>query len=325
MSKLNIGLFGFGCVAQGFYQGLQNNPDIPVSIKKICVRDLSKKRSIDGSLFTADPSAILDDGSIDIVIELISDSDAAFRYISEALKRGKRVISANKKAIAENLPQLVELQQKNGGTLLYEAAVGGAIPILNSLDLFFNGQEIRQIRGILNGTCNFILTKMKREGISFEKALTQAQAAGFAEENPYLDISGYDALYKSIILSYHAFGTWCAPADIAIRGIDGLSSSETLQGRKENQKIKLISSIVREKKNVAIEVKPTILTEEDNLYGIDFEKNAVEIESSFSGRHIFQGNGAGSYPTGSAVLNDLKLLLDGFEYKYKKPRLAWAS
>lgn len=325
MSKSNIGLFGFGCVAQGFYQGLQNNPDIPVQIKTVCVRDLSKPRPIGTDNFTNDPTAILGDPDIDIVVELITDAEAAFGYLKEALKSGKKIISANKKAIAEHLPELVELQQKHGGTLLYEAAVGGAIPILNSIDLFFSDQEICQIRGILNGTCNFILTKMKKEGISFENALEQAQVAGYAEDNPYLDISGFDTLYKSVILSYHAFGTWASPADIAIRGINGLSSSETLQGRKENQKIKLIASISRLKRDVAIEVRPTIITDEDPLFGIDLEKNAVEIESSFSGKHIFQGNGAGSYPTGSAVLNDLKLLLDGFEYRYTKPRLARAS
>ena len=304
-----IGLFGFGCVAQGFYEVLTQQ-DLGAEISKICIKDPDKERGISSDLFTTDPREILDDPQVDLVIELIDDARAAREIVFETLAKGIPTISANKKMIAENLEGLIALQQLHGTTFLYEGAVAGAIPILQTLQNFLVHQPIDEIRAILNGSTNFILTKMKQEGISYEAALDQAQALGFAETDPKLDVQGYDAVYKTVIIAYHAYGQILDPGEVYREGIDQLSSYLLQQGRKEYAKVKLIASMAKDGSGVKASVRPLVLDAEDPLYSVDLENNAIQINGAFSGPQLMIGKGAGSLPTGYAVLGDLKKILN---------------
>lgn len=304
-----IGLFGFGCVAQGFYEALTQQ-ESEAEISKICIKDARKERGISSDYFTTEPREILDDPEIDVIIELIDDAAAAREIVFESLKKGIPTISANKKMIAENLESLVELQRLHGTPFLYEGAVAGAIPILQNLRNYLTQQPIEEIRAILNGSTNFILTKMKQEGISYEAALQQAQALGFAETDPKLDVQGFDAAYKTVIIAYHVYGSFLNPGEIYREGIDQLSSYLQQQGRKEYAKVKLVASIGKEDSYVKASVRPLVLEPNDPLYPIDYENNAVQINGAFSGTQLIIGKGAGSLPTGYAVLGDLKEILD---------------
>lgn len=303
-----IGLFGFGCVAKGFYEALTHQ-DITAEISKICIKDASKSRGISSDYFTTDSREILDDPEIDVIVELIDDAAVAREIVVESLTKGIPTISANKKMIADNLEELVSLQQVHGTTFLYEGAVAGAIPILQNLRNYHTQQPIEEIRGILNGSTNFILTKMKQEGISYESALEQAQTLGFAETDPKLDVQGFDAVYKTVIIAYHTYGHIIKPESVYREGIDQLSSYLQQQGRKEYAKVKLVAIIGEDESGIKASVRPLVLEPNDPLYPIDHENNAIQINGAFSGSQLLVGKGAGSLPTGYAVLGDLKEVL----------------
>ena len=304
-----VGLFGYGCVAQGFVQALDAAPDLGVEIEKICIRDSSKERNLPRDLFTNDPSIILGNEEIDIIIELIDDSDFALTIAHQALRTGKPIISANKKMVAENLEQILSWQKAYHGNIRYEGAVGGAIPIIENLENFFSTQYISSIRGIVNGSTNYILTQMRNNRSSFEEALAEAQSMGFAESDPSLDISGYDALYKAAILAYHGMNKVLPLDKINREGITDLT--KTLErSPDENEKIKLIVEIGYENQELVASVAPKIISQNDPLYFVDYEFNAIEVEGATSEKQVFIGKGAGSLPTGSAVLNDLKIVLN---------------
>lgn len=304
-----IGLFGFGCVAQGLYQILSENPS-DVEIAKICIKNGNKSRGLRADLFTTDPREILDDPEIDVVIELIDEAEAAKAIVLETLRRGIPTVSANKKMIADNLEELVQLQSIHGTPFLYEGAVAGAIPILQNLRRYFAGIPFDEIRAILNGSTNYILTKMKKEGISYESALDEAQNLGFAESDPSLDVEGFDPAYKATILAYHGFGEFIRPDEVHREGINQLSPYYLQQGRKEYAKVKLIATIKREGHEVTATVRPEIIGHDDPLYPIDDENNAILIDGALSGPQLFVGKGAGSLPTGYAVFRDLKEILE---------------
>lgn len=312
-------MFGFGCVAQGFYHALQHS-SLEAEIKKIVIKNPSKDRGLSKSLFSTTPHDIFDDPEIDVIVELIDDSKVALQIAKTAFSKRIPLISANKKMIAENLELLQQLQVESNTPILYEGAVAGSIPILQNLEKYFATQEIESIRGILNGSTNYILSRMKREAIPFDVALKAAQDLGFAESDPTLDVGGWDAAYKTIILVYHAFGKVLTIDDLKIRGIDKLSAYELQQSRKENQKVKLISSISYKQGTLDAKVTPEILDGEDGLYAIDNELNAVQISGSLCDEQVYIGKGAGSYPTGSAVISDLNLLLQGFSYQVRKSK-----
>ena len=313
MSK-QIGLFGYGCVAQGFVEGLTRNPLLPAEVRTICVKDPVKPRTGYEGAFTTDPDQILNDPEIDIVIELIDDHLAAFEIATKALSGGKSLISANKRMVAEHLAELREIEDQSGSTLLYEGAVAGSIPILHSLQQFFRPQTIQRLRGILNGSTNYILTKMNQSFQSFEETLAEAQSLGFVERDPTLDISGKDAAYKASILAYHAFGKIIEPSEIVTEGIHDIEPALILESRKVGLKLKLVADLWMEKGHVQGRVQPQLISEDDPLYNIDDEYNGICVEGDLSGPQTYIGKGAGCTPTGSAVLNDLCLILDGFRY-----------
>lgn len=205
MKKLKIGLFGFGVVGEGIYRVLADRPSLGCTVSKIVVKNSSKPRNVSSSLFTTSADDILLDPTIDVVVELIDDATAARDIVITAMKNGKSVVSANKKMIAENLTELLDLQKKQGVSFLYEGAVCGSVPILRNLEEYFDNDLLNHVTGIVNGSTNYILTKMKDEKRSYENSLKAAQENGFAESDPRLDVEGIDAAYKLCLLTLHAF------------------------------------------------------------------------------------------------------------------------
>lgn len=310
-----IGLFGFGTVGKGFYENLKRHPNVPAHIAKVCVKRLDLPRIGHELYFTNNPDELLNDPELDIIIELIDDAQMAKTYVHRALISGKDVISANKKMIGDSLSEVAEWHTTFGPRFLYEAAVGGGIPIVNSVDGFFRDQEITEIRGILNGSSNYILTQMQLNNWSFEKALVEAQAKGFAERNPLLDVSGIDASYKLSILAYHAFGEVPSMKSFEIESIENVSKEQIKRAKTKGRKIKLVASLRKENQEIICSVKPEMVGVNDELYSVDFENNAISVDTIMSGRHVFVGKGAGALPTGSAVLEDLKRLMHGYSYQ----------
>ena len=220
--KIHIGQFGFGTVGQGFYKILNQSNQQQFSVKKIAIKNVEKERLLDVALFTTEKNDILKDPSISLVLELIDDSEAAFEIVSQALRNGKDVISANKKMIAEHFSELQQLQKETGQRLLYEAAVAGSIPVLQTINNFHSTSGIQSITAILNGSSNFILSQIVAQKWTYQKALSVAQQNGFAESDPSLDVGGYDARYKLSLLNNFAFGQHIKPDEIPLTGIDNL-------------------------------------------------------------------------------------------------------
>ncbi|WP_425392877.1 homoserine dehydrogenase [Ekhidna sp.] len=313
-----IGLFGFGTVGKGFYENLKKHPNLPAIISKVCVKRLDLPRIGHELYFTDNPDELLDDHEIDIIIELIDDPIAAKTYVEKAFLVGKDVISANKKMIGESLNDVHGWHVSYDSRFLYEAAVGGGIPIVHSVDGFLRDQEVTEIRGILNGSSNYILTQMQQNNWSFDKALSDAQLKGFAERNPSLDVSGIDASYKLSILAYHAFGEVSSIKSFEIESIEGVTKEDIKRAKAKGRKVKLVATLKKTDHEIICSVKPESIGPNDELYSVDFENNAVSVETLISGRHVFMGKGAGALPTGSAVLEDLKRLLDGYSYQVSK-------
>lgn len=308
MTKINIGLFGYGVVGQGFYQVLSQGKNKNASIEKICVKHTDKQRNIDSSIFTFDKHSILENERINTVVEVIDDAHEAFLIAREAMEKGKNVVSANKKMIATYLSELVEIQRKTNVSFFYEAAVCGAIPIIRTLDEFFRHDYINQIEGIFNGTTNYILTKIFQENVSYEKALKEAQIAGFAESDPTLDINGMDAKFKLTILIYRAFGAIVHPDNILTLGIQFLNEQDVAFARNHRYTIKLVAKVILHDDKIYAFVMPSFIETQNLLYFVNNEYNAVSISSTFSGHQFYIGKGAGSLPTGSAVFSDINTL-----------------
>jgi homoserine dehydrogenase len=320
MSKtLKIGLFGFGCVGQGLYHVLNNSTGFKADIVKIGLKDRHKSRTIPQGLITFDKWEILNNPEIDVIVELIDDADEAFLIVSEALKKGKHVVTANKKLLAEHLEELYRLQQENNVSLLYEASACGSIPIIRSLEEYFDNEELEKVSGIFNGTTNYILTKTIAEKLSYAEALKQAQEKGFAETDPTNDVEAFDAKFKAIIITLHAFGLIIKPEQVLNIGINTLHDNDIKYASEKGYKIKLTPIIQRlEDNKVSVFVAPRFIKEQDHLYNVDNEFNGVIVEGKFSGEQFLQGRGAGSYPTGAAVLSDISALSHGYKYEFKK-------
>ena len=317
--QLNIGLFGFGVVGEGLYKVLQQTPSLKAEIKKVCIKNPGKKRNAPESLFTTDKDELLNDPTINVIVEVIDDADAAFQIVSTALQNGKQVVSASKKMIAEHLPALLELQTKTGQSLLYEAAACASIPVIRNLEEYYDNDLLHSIKAIVNGSTNFILTKIFEEGLDFRQALLLAQQAGFAESNPKLDVEGYDAVNKWTFLLTHAYGITAAPDEILFNGIQNIHATDATVAAGKKQEIKLVAQAQKlQSGKVAAFVLPQFIKQEDHLAFVKNEYNGVVIESGFSDKQFFYGKGAGSFPTASAVLSDISALRYGYKYEYKK-------
>jgi homoserine dehydrogenase len=317
--KLVLGIFGFGVVGEGLYKVLNQTASLNATIKKVCIKNSYKKRNAPSQLFTADKEILLNDPDINVIVELIDDADAAYEIVQTAFVNGKSVVSANKKMIAEHLPELLEQEQKTGVSFLYEAACCASIPVIRNLEEYYDNDLLHSINAVVNGSTNYILTKMFEEKLSFKNALIQAQQLGFAESNPDLDVEGFDALNKWKFLLTHAYGILPAKDEIIFTGIQSITSEDALQAEKKDCVIKLVASAKKLKNGkVAAFVLPQFVKKDDQLAFIKNEYNGVVIESSFADKQFFYGKGAGSLPTASAVLSDISALRYDYKYEYKK-------
>jgi homoserine dehydrogenase len=316
---LQIGLFGFGVVGEGLYRVLQQTPSLNANISKVCIKNPYKKRNAPEQLFTTDRDELLNDPNINVIVEVIDDSVAAFEIISTAFKNGKAVVSASKKMIAEHLPEILQLQQDTGLPFLCEAAACASIPVIRNLEEYYDNDLLHSIKAIVNGSTNFILTKMFEEKLDFQQALLLAQQLGFAESNPALDVEGYDAVNKWSILLTHAYGIVEHPNNIVFNGIQNIQGSDAVVAREKHYEIKLVAQAKKLLNGkVAAFVLPQFIKQDDHLAFVKNEYNGVVIESGFADKQFFYGKGAGSFPTASAVLSDISALRYQYRYEYKK-------
>ncbi len=316
---LTIGLFGFGCVGYGLYQVLGKTSGIQASIKKVCVKHAHKSRPVQDQFFTVDSNEVLQDPDINIIVELTDDADAAFQIVKTALQNGKAVVTANKKMVSEHFAELMALQEQYQLPVLYEAAACASIPIIRNLEEYYDNDTLGRIEGIVNGSTNFMLSKAQDEDLDFGETLSIAQALGYAESNPSLDVDGYDAAYKLQILCAHAFGLIINAKDIARIGIRAIGKEEFRYAREKGYKVKLVAQAYKTSENaIAALVLPTFVNEQSPLFRVDDVYNGVITETSFADRQFFLGKGAGAYPTASAVLSDISALSYNYGYEYKK-------
>lgn len=316
-NKLNIGLFGLGCVGGGLYEVLNRSSLLNATIKTICVKDPNKKRNLSEYILTTNRQDILNDEDINVVVELIDDANAAYEIVVEAIKRGKHVVTANKKMVAEHLDELIALSKAHGVSFLYEASTCGSIPIIRNLEEYYNNDSLSSVVGICNGTTNYILTQTNL-GLTFEEALKKAQELGFAESDPTMDIDGFDSKFKLLLLIKHAFGITVEPKDIVNTGIRQVKPADLKFAAEKGYKLKLFSRGQKIGKHVVGFVAPHFVPADHFAYNVENEFNAVVVEALFSDKQLFSGKGAGSYPTASAVLSDIAALLYDYQYEYKK-------
>jgi homoserine dehydrogenase len=328
-NKVKIGLLGFGTVGTNVVQVVhQNQAELlekcgyQVEVGKILVRDLHKERavSVHPSLLTLNGYEVVHDPEIQIVIEVMGGVEEARAYILAALQSGKHVITANKDLLALHGHELHEVAESHGCELLYEAAVAGAIPIIRALKQSLACDRIHEVLGIVNGTTNFILTKMSEEGVSFADALAEAQQLGYAEADPHSDVAGLDAARKMAILATIAFSQPVALDDVRVTGITHLTSYDIEQAAEQSAVIKLIGRAKRVGTQVEVSVEPTVLPLTHPLAKVGDCFNAVYVYGEAVGETMFYGRGAGGLPTASAVVGDLLAVLRGCRSSlYKKP------
>ena len=317
--QLVIGLFGFGVVGEGLYKVLKQTPSLKATIKKVCIKNIYKKRNAPAELFTTEIDDILNDPEINVVVEVINDSFVGYEIVTTALKNGKDVVSASKKMLSEHLPELIELQNTTGRSLLYEASSCASIPIIRNLEEYYDNDLLHAIKAIVNGSTNFILTKMFEEQLNFKEALLMAQQLGFAESDPTLDIEGFDAANKWVLLLTHSYGISTTINDLLFNGITQIHEVDANLALSRGQSIKLVAQAKKlHNGKVATFVLPQFVDQGDQLFFVKNEYNGVVIESGFADKQFFYGKGAGSFPTASAVLSDIAALRYGYKYEYKK-------
>lgn len=299
----NIGIIGLGTVGLALYNQVKELSDF--NIKKVAIKNTEKKRAIPPSLLTEDAFEIIDDPQIGIILEAIDDEVAGSAFARQTLKRGKVYISASKKMIANSLEELKKLERFYGGKIFYEASVGGAVPVLRTIKQHLGNEPIEKIRGIVNGSCNYILSSMEQKNQEFNVALEIAQDLGFAESDPSLDIDGWDSYYKSLILADTAFGDELNLTKVDWTGIRSITLKDVQEAKEANQKIKLIAEITQNEDGLSLTIAPEYIDAHDPLYNIDWETNAIAIYGKYSGVLTLQGPGAGGNPTAAAMVGDL--------------------
>lgn len=311
--KVVIGMIGLGTVGSGVFKIFRDHPDI--FFQKIAVRDVNKNRSItdlDGSLLSQDPWTVVRDPETNVVVELMGGAELAKELVVEAINNGKHIVTANKELIAKYGPELFDLARRKNVRILFEGAVAGGIPIIMPLKLSLGANQIQEVAGILNGTTNYILTKMTREGWDFDKALAEAQAKGFAEADPTNDVQGFDVAYKISILSLIAFKQVVDPQKIHREGITYITAQDIQIARELGYVIKLIGyARLNDDGRLDIRVHPMLVTETHPLANIQNEFNAIFVKGDAVGDVMFYGRGAGEMPTASAVAADILAIATG--------------
>ena len=318
MKQLNIGLFGFGNVGHGLYDVLKRINSKNVSIVRACVRDTSKERGDVDVEFTSNPDDIFNDRSINLIVEVIDNAEAAYDIVKRALKMRIPVVSGNKKMLGHHLPELIDLQEQYNTALLYDASACGSIPVIRNLEEYYDNDLLFSVKGILNGSSNFILSKIFNEKMTYADALKLAQDLGFAESNPTLDIDGWDSLFKLIIITIHAFGLYVPPQDIFTFGISNMNDDDIRFANEKERRFKLVAHVEKIDNKLIMSVMPQLISRNKYIYSVEDEFNGVVIKGLFYDKQFMFGRGAGAYPTGSAVLSDITACLYDYKYEYKK-------
>ena len=301
---IKIGLFGLGTVGCGLWTILQNTRNAHATLHRICVRDIDKPRpvDVDRRLLTDCPEDILDDPETDLIVEVIDDAEASYRIVSEALRKGIPAVTGNKAMLARHLPELIELQRSTGAALLYDASSCGSIPVIRNLEEYYDNDLLLEVKGILNGSSNYILSRVFDHSEPYADALARAQALGFAESDPSFDIEGYDSLFKLVIITVHAMGVYVAPERIFTYGIQNISDADIRFAREKRVKIKLVAQVAKlSDGEFTMFVMPELVSPSRYIYSVDNEYNGVVIRGECYDRQFMFGKGAGGLPTATAT------------------------
>ena len=313
-NEISIGLLGLGTVGSGVATILQQHQQdmhhklgVPVSIKKVLIKDENKERftTLDSNVFTTDVHEILNDPTIDIIVEVMGGIEEAKQAIEIALRAGKQVVTANKDVMAEYGHELLKLADAKKCDLFYEASVAGGIPIIRTLEDGLASDRISSLMGIVNGTTNFILTKMKQENMSYEVALAEATRLGYAEANPSADVDGVDAARKMVILSSLAFSTEVHLSDVLVRGMKEIRDGDMELAEGFGYTMKMVGSSKKNEDGIEVAVEPVFLANSHLLASVNNEFNAVYIYGDAVGETMLYGPGAGSLPTATSVVSDI--------------------
>ena len=314
MKQTGVGILGFGTVGAGVADGLLKHREVmslrlgvDIVLKKIADLDITTSRGIavlDGIL-TTDAASVINDPDISIIVETIGGTGIAKKFVLDALSAGKCVVTANKKLLAEHGKEIFDAAAANGVDIYFGAAVGGGIPIIRVLREGLAGNEIETIHGILNGTCNYILTRMENEGLPFDEVLRDAQKLGYAEANPSLDIDGFDTAHKACILASLAFGFQPRMDQVRVEGIRNLAGEDVRYAADFGYRIKLLACIAKSGDEIEIGVNPTLVPVGHMLAGVNDAFNAVMVKGDMSDYTMYYGRGAGRQPTASTVVGDI--------------------
>jgi len=330
MRKMNVGLIGFGNIGCGVVKILQQRRSllaqkigIEIAIKRICDKDLSLKRDVlvGKGCLSRDAFELINDPQIDIVVELIGGINPAKEFILAALKKGKHVVTANKALLAEHGNELFAVASERGKNIYFEASVGAGIPIIKSIKEGLVANKFSSIFGIVNGTSNYVLTQMSKEGCSLACAIKSAKAKGFAEKDPTLDIEGIDSAHKLVLLTYLAFGKIVGLKDIFIEGISQISACDISYAKDLGYEIKLLAIVKKEADELEVRVHPTFLPSEHLLASVDGVFNAIYVSSDLAGDLMFYGPGAGQLSAASAVVSDIVDLTQDIKAGLFRPTL----
>ncbi len=314
MKDIGIGLLGLGTVGSGVARVLRDKTSslaeqagASLVLQKVLERDITKPRALKlkPRMLANHIDEIITDPKVDIVIEVIGGEHPAFEYIKQAITNGKHVVTANKEVIAKYGYELLSLAQKYNVALRYEASVGSGIPLISPFQQDLAANDISAIYAILNGTTNYILTRMSQEGLDFSLALKQAQELGYAEANPANDIEGIDAAYKLAILSSLAFHTAVKPQDIYCEGVSRLQVSDFRYAKEFGYAIKLLAIAKRVDEAIELRVHPVFIPEDSQLAKVNGVYNAIQVEGDLAGKLVFYGQGAGALPASSAIIADV--------------------
>lgn len=318
--QINIGLFGFGTVGKGLYDVLKKIQPENVSIVKVCVRNVAKHSAEAPELeFTSNADDIFSDTRINFIVELIDDAEAAYSIVKRALQAKIPVVSGNKKMLARHIQEMIQHQRDNDTALLYDASACGSIPVIRNLEEYYDNDLLISVKGILNGSSNFILSKIFNEGMNYAEALKLAQDLGFAESDPTLDIGGWDSLFKLIIITIHAFGVYVEPEQIFTFGIGNMNEHDIQFAHEKRRRVKLVGWAEKvDEDKLVLSVMPHLLSKQKYIYSVEDEFNGVVIKGLFYYKQFMFGQGAGGFPTGSAVLSDITAQLYDYRYQYKK-------
>lgn len=323
MKKLVIGQVGLGTVGKGIFKVIKNAKNAHAEIKKICVAHIDKARGEEFNealpLLTDNIEDIFDDEEINLIVEVIDNADKSYEIVTRALKKGIPVVSGNKIMIANHLPELIQLQNEHNAALLYDASSCGSIPVVRNLEEYYDNDLLLEVKGILNGSSNYILSRVFDHDEDYDEALQRAINLGFAESDPTFDIEGFDSLFKLIIITKHALGVYVSPDEVFIYGISKINNFDIKWAKEKRVKIKLVAQVVKiSNEEFTMFVMPEFVDKSKYIYSVDDEYNGVVIRGEGYDRQFMFGKGAGSLPTASSILSDIMAIRRNYKYEYKK-------